>query len=247
MTYIGSALQGLPEIITELSFSSRSRLGSWRQPCQAFAGCCRLRALVAPAHPFTPPSPGSATPGGAVFLTTKEAGQARPEITGPPRFGEPSHLHLPEPSHCPEALSGFKGGKVSQASSRAPGRPELISHLPRPIPFELPASGLGDAPQPSQSQARRVRALRSGGPATSRRPGHPRAGGGGEGRVGSTEYSAWTLVARPETGRGGRRGSGTGGGVTGADWCVSGGGAQGRARGGAVARRWRCGLWARSS
>lgn len=53
-----------------------------------------------------------------------------------------------------------------------------------------------------------------------------------------TEHSAWTLVDRPETGRGGGRGSGSWGGVSIADWCVPGGGTEGRVRGGAGVWRW---------
>lgn len=115
-------------LLTEHSFSSRSRLGSWRQPCQAFAGGGHslLQLTLSPLL-----HPGSATPGGAVFLTTREAGQARPGITGPPRFGEPSHLHLPEPSHCPEALVDSK----EAGSRRQPaGLQRGLNLFPTPHP-----------------------------------------------------------------------------------------------------------------
>lgn len=68
--------------------------GFCRRP-QATGGHSLLRLTLSPLL-----HPGSATPGGAVFLTTREAVLARPGITGPPFFGEPWHLRPPDLSYC---------------------------------------------------------------------------------------------------------------------------------------------------
>lgn len=91
MTYIGPAAQNsFPRQVPPGSGGGGARV------LQAAAGCRHslLRLTLSPLL-----HPRSATPGGAVFLTTREAVLARPGITGPPFLGEPWHLHPPDPSH----------------------------------------------------------------------------------------------------------------------------------------------------
>lgn len=86
-------------------FSPRSCLGPGGGGARAASGCgdSLLRLTLSPLL-----HPGSATLGGAVFLTTREAVLAKPGITGPPFFGERWHLRPPDPRHCAEALVGSK-------------------------------------------------------------------------------------------------------------------------------------------
>lgn len=116
----------------------------WRW-CQALGFRGRLRALVPPVHPFTPPSSPGVTRGGVVFPPTPEAVLARPGIAGPPRFGEPWNPNLPAPSHCAAGAGGSKEAGVcfkTLGSETQPLSLNLSSTSPSPT-----ASPPGDARQ----------------------------------------------------------------------------------------------------